>query len=151
MCPAPLTNTLCSVVLFESRDLTGAIFPRSAGVLSKHGSHAVLRERLGVLGARLDHQHRPRIDIGDEAEEVQQDLGLHHLRRRQQHHLAARMGRAEHVHRLALIRTRAPLASLGSRAAREDAVLVGPLRDQDVSRRQHRRCADFVDGERLHL
>ena len=50
--------------------------------------------------------------------------------RRQQHHLAARMGRAEHVHRLALVRPRAPLAPLGRRAAGQDAVLIGPLRDE---------------------
>jgi len=33
-----LTNTLCSVVLLESRDLTGAIFPRKAGVLRNMGA-----------------------------------------------------------------------------------------------------------------
>ena len=56
----------------------------------EHGRHAILRERLGILGARLHYQHRPRIDVGNEAEEVQSDLGLHHLR--QQHHLAAWAG-----------------------------------------------------------
>ena len=38
MCPAPLARTLCSVVLLESRDLTGAIFPRSAGVARNMGA-----------------------------------------------------------------------------------------------------------------
>ena len=73
----------------------------------------------GILGARLDHQHRPRIDIGNETDEVQQHLGLQKLRRREQHHLSARMRRAEHLHRLALIRTRVPLSTLGRRAASE--------------------------------
>ena len=38
MWPAPLARTLCSVVLLESRDLTGAIFPRSAGVVRNIGA-----------------------------------------------------------------------------------------------------------------
>ena len=38
MCPTPFVNTLCSVVLLESRDFTGEIFPRSAGVLRNIGA-----------------------------------------------------------------------------------------------------------------
>ena len=37
ICPAPFAKTLCSVVLLETRDLTGEIFPRNAGVLRNMG------------------------------------------------------------------------------------------------------------------
>ena len=46
MCPEPLANTLCIVVLFESRDFTAASFPLSAGECRNNGATRSLESAL---------------------------------------------------------------------------------------------------------
>ena len=58
--------------------------------------------------------------------------------------LLAWMARAEHVHRLPLVGPGLPLATLGRGGAGQDDVLVRPLRERDLARRQHGFRADLI-------
>jgi hypothetical protein len=95
MCSAPLANTSCSVVLLESRDLTGAILPRSEFVLRDMGASRSI-ESASASSVRGSTTFR---------------------------------------------RT----------TSRQDAILISPLGDQDIARRQHRHGTDFMNGKRLHV
>ena len=82
---------------------------------------------------------------------VYRSPSIHQLRCRPQHHLAARVGRTEHVHQLPLVRSRMPLAPLRGRSSGQHTILIRPLRDRDLARWQNRRSADFTSSERLHI
>ena len=72
-------------VVLESRDLAGAIFPRKRRRPARNiGATRSFEQRLlHLLRARFHHQDRSRINVGDEADEVQQHFGLQKLCRRE--------------------------------------------------------------------
>ena len=147
MCPEPLANTLCIAVLFESRDFTAASFPAEAGECRNIGATRSLESALASSARGSTTSVGPGSTSAMYPRKFTITRGLQHLGSGHQHHLLARMARAEDVHRFPLVRSRMPLAPFRRAGSGEHHVLVGPLRHGDIPWWQQRLRSNLVHRE----